>query len=114
MDEDRERLSLTTIQEGALIEQFDRALDLIVQNLADINTTIKAREIVLTVQFKPNEDRSFLEITGAVKSKAANQKEIKTTADLTYDDRGRSIAFNRVHKQMGLPFNVKRFDEKGV
>jgi hypothetical protein len=113
-DEEREKVSLITIQGGALVEQFDRALDKVLANVADINTTCdQAREIKLTVQIKANEDRSFLEIVGAVTTKTAGQEKIKTTADLAVDAKGRSIAYNRRRRQMDLPFNVTRLNGEG-
>lgn len=111
--EDRERLSLNTIKGGALIEQFDRALDQVVGNLSDINTTTKSREIVLTVKVKTNNDRTFLEIEGGVKAKLAGQEPIGTTAELSFDDHGRPVALCRRQRQQEIPFNVKRLNEKG-
>jgi hypothetical protein len=112
-EEERQRLSLATIQEGALVEQFDRALNRVFENLSDINTTTKAREVRLIVQIKPNDDRTFLEIVGGVTTKTAGQSSIKTTADLAFDERGRPVAYNRKHKQMDLPFNVTRLNKGG-
>jgi hypothetical protein len=110
----RQKLSLVTIQGGALVEQFDRALDKTFENLGDINTTIKPREIRLVVQIKPNDDRTFLEIVGAVSTRLASQEAIKTTADLTTDDRGRAVAYNRRRKQLEMPFNVTRLNQGGA
>lgn len=109
--EDREQLSLNTIKGGALIEQFDRALDQVVDNLSDVNTTTKVREIVLTVKVKTNNDRTFLEIEGGVKTKLAGQEPIGTTADLTFDDRGRPVALCRRQRQQEIPFNVTRLNK---
>jgi hypothetical protein len=111
--EDREKLSLLSIRQGALIEQFDRALELVVVNLSDINTTTKIREINLTVKVKTNTDRTFLEIEGGVKTKLAGQEPIGTTADLTFDNHGRPVALCRRPRQQEIPFNVTRLNEKG-
>lgn len=109
-EEERQRVTLETIKGGALVEQFNRALDKAFDNVADINTTTKAREVKLVVQIKPNDDRTFLEIVGAVSTRTAGQEAIKATADLSTDARGLPAAYNRKRKQMEIPFNVTRLD----
>lgn len=106
--DNRERLSLSTIKGGALIEQFNRALNHVVDNLADVNTTTKPREILLSLKVTPNTDRTFLEISGVVKTKFAGQEAITTTADLAFTDRGRAVALNRRSRQQEIPFNLKK------
>jgi hypothetical protein len=113
MEEERERLTLATINDGALLEQFDRALDRVVDNVSDINTTTKARKIKLVVKVVPSEDRAFLEVDGEVKTEVAGQDPVKTTAVLSYDNRGRAVAFNRKKRQTEIPFNVTRINEGG-
>lgn len=108
MGEDREKLTLMTIKGGALAEQFDRALNEVINNLADINTTMKPREINLKVKLTPSRDRSFLEIFGEVKTKIEGQESIEATADLMFDDRGRAAAWNRESKQVELPFDLNK------
>lgn len=105
MDTEAEKLTLTTIKDGALVEQFDIALNRVIENLADINTTTKSREITLVVKITPNRDRTFLEIVAGVKTKLAGQEVISTTADLKFDGAGRAVAHNRKSRQMQIPFN---------
>lgn len=108
MEEERERLTMATYKEGALIEQVDRALELVVQNLGDVNTTAKPREVVLSIKVIPNRDRTFVELEGKVNAKLAGQETVKTTADLSFDSRGRAVAYNRPKRQTEIPFNVTR------
>lgn len=110
MDPTREPLSLKTIKDGALVEQFDIALSRVVDNLADINTILRPREITLVVKVTPNADRTFLEIEGGVKTKLAGQESVKTTADLSFDHKGRAVALNRRKRQQEIPFNVKKIE----
>jgi hypothetical protein len=114
MEQERQRLTIETINEGALLEQFNRALDRVLENLADINTTDNAREINLKLQIKPNDDRTFLDIKGGVTTKTAGQMTVKSTADLQIDERGRPAAFVRRHKQLEIPFNVTRLNKGGA
>lgn len=104
----QDRLSLLTIKDGALVEQFNRALTQVVENLADINTTTKTREILLSVKITPNTDRTFLEIVGTIKAKLSGQEAIATTADLSFDDHGRAVAYRRRSRQQEIPFNVTK------
>lgn len=113
MEEEREVLTLESYKGGALIEQFNRALKRVVDNLADINTTDKPREITLMVKVTPNRDRTFLELVGGVKCKLAGQESVKATADLTFDDQGRAIARVRRSRQQEIPFNVHKGKEGG-
>lgn len=106
MEADVKELSLTTIKGGALVEKFDLALERVVSNLADVNTTTKPREIVLTVRLTPNVDRTFLEILGTVKTKLAGLESVQATADLKFDSNGRAHAWNRKNRQMEIPFTT--------
>lgn len=110
MEEEREKLTLLTINGGALVEQFDRALERVIDNVSDINTTTKARKIKLTVKVVPSEDRSFVGIEAEVKTEVAGQDPVSTTAVLSYDNRGRAVAFNRRKRQQDIPFNVTRIN----
>lgn len=123
MDADAQKLSLTTIKDGAVVEQFDIALRQVIENLADINTTTRPREITLVLKITPNIDRTFLEITAGVKTKLAGQEVVTTTADLKFDAAGRPVALNRKSRQMQIPFaagatgaeTITHFDnEKGA
>lgn len=110
MEEERERLTLATIKDGALLEQFDRALDRVVDNVSDINTTTKARKIKLTVKVVPSEDRSVVGIDAEVKTEVAGQDPVTSTAVLSYDARGRAVAYNRKKRQQEIPFNVTKLE----
>ena len=74
-------LSLVTLQGGAVVEMVDLALAKVAANLADINTTLSAREIHLVIKAKPSRDRSMIEWSAEVKPpKLAGQEAVSGTA----------------------------------
>ncbi len=50
-------VDLNTIADGVLPIMFHRELNKALENIADVNTDLKDRKIVMTVTLKPNEDR---------------------------------------------------------
>ena len=115
MDE-QEKLSLTNILGGAAVEMFDRCLnDEVLPNIADINTTLKQREIKLTIAFLPaDENRNLLAFAIKCESKLCGQEPVKAYADIQLDSKGRVVAVERVTNQRELPFNnVTSIEKKG-
>lgn len=106
--EEKQKLSLTNIKDGAAVEMFDLAMQKVFENINDINTTTKAREINLKLTFTPSEDRTLTEIGIECIPKLAHQEAQRLTADLRLDSRGRAVAYER-NKQLHLPLasNVK-------
>ncbi len=47
MEANEEKISLVNLKEGAAIEMFDRAMQAVLENINDINTTLKPREVNL-------------------------------------------------------------------
>ena len=106
-------LSIVNIKEGAAVEMFDRALQKVLININDINTTLAKREILLKMELLPSEDRTLVEINFGVSTKLAGQGGQKLTADVKIDERGRAYAKER-KVQHGLPFgNVTSIERKG-
>lgn len=101
-------LSLANIEDGAAVEMFDRALAKIAANIADINTTLAAREIQLVVKIKPSRDRGMGEIDLGVKCKLAGQEPIKATVLIDSGADGQPGLFARRKAQTDIPFEVKR------
>ncbi|MDA8141087.1 MAG: hypothetical protein M0036_20780 [Desulfobacteraceae bacterium] len=100
MDEEV-KVSLTTIKGGAAVEMFDRCLDQVLENIADINTDTKARQIVLTVTIAPTEDRGMASIVLTCAAKTRSQDRVMTTALLK-----RGSLFENRPKQMPIFDNV--------
>jgi len=99
-----EKLSLVNIEGGAAVEMFDLALQKVLENINDINTSDAAREITLKVKVKPmDENRSIIVYSIVCPTKTCGQDPVKGVADLRIES-GRLAAFGRTPKQDGLPF----------
>lgn len=103
-----EPLTLTTFENGALVEMVDRAIAKVAANLADVNTTLAAREIHLIIKAKPSKDRSMVEWTAEVKPpKLAGQEAIGGTA-LIERENGLAVLMGRKPSQKQIPFELRK------
>lgn len=109
MSEENITMSLLNLKNGAAIEMFDRQLQRVYNNIGDVNTSLKEREITLKVKIKPSKDRSLLAINiECPPAKLAGQDIEETTADLRMDERGRYFGRERIPLQRSIKFgNVK-------
>jgi hypothetical protein len=74
-----EKVSLEQIVGGALQEQFTKAFDRVVENLADPNTPYKnARKITIELKFTQNETRDDVSCSVSVSEKLAAQAPMQT------------------------------------
>jgi len=107
MPEEEQVISLNSLLEGAAVEMFDRQLVRVYNNIGDINTNLKTREINLKVKFTPSQDRSYMVINiECPPAKLSGQDVQETTADLRMDERGRYFGRERKSSQMGLGFKT--------
>ena len=83
-----ESLSLMNIADGAVVEKFDRALEKILENLMDPNTTDKKREIIIKVELKRNDARTMLDMAVSCVTKPAPAWPTVTQAFMGRDSRG--------------------------
>ena len=103
---ENEKMSLVNIKDGAAIELFDNALEKVIENIHDINTTVDAREITLKITVKPlDENRNVIVYGVKCSSKLSGQEALKGVADITIE-KGRLIAVCRKERQERLPLNV--------
>lgn len=73
------KVSLEEIAGGALQEQFEKAFEKVVENLADPNTSFKeARKITITLKFTQNEQRDDVACDVLVAEKLAAQSATRT------------------------------------
>lgn len=107
-----ENLSLTSIEGGAAVEMFDRALAKVAANIADINTTLKERQIVLKVKVKPGRDRLSCELDVSVNMALAGQEPIRSTVLIDNDDDGQPGLYSRRLPQLDIPFEVRQGGQK--
>lgn len=73
------KVSLEQIMGGGLQEQFGKAFDRVIENLADPNTSFKeARKITIELKFTQNEARDDVSCALSVKEKLAAQAPMQT------------------------------------
>lgn len=105
--------SIVTLNGGAAVEMFDRALRMVLSNIIDVNTTADKRTIVLKVEAKPHEDhRSIVGYSIIVPPpKLCGQEPVGTVSDIEIDANGRGpYSVQRSDPQIPLfgPSNVRQ------
>jgi len=97
-----EPLSLETLAGGACLERFNDALQQALDNLLDPNTGGKAREVILKVRLKPDDNKDILQITIDCITKLAPSETIASNAYLGKDISGKAIAHEIKRAQLPL------------
>lgn len=110
--------SLITLKGGSAIEMFDRALQMVLENIADVNTTADKREIHIKVVAVPNTDhRSLVGYAITVPPpKLCGQEPVATISDIRVDPNGRGLySVEKVDPQIPIfgKSNVKRIGGAG-
>lgn len=73
-------VSLDSLARGAAIERFQDALERLVENALDVNTSAtKKREITLKVAVTPDKSRSMATVSISCESKLAGPEVVDTT-----------------------------------
>jgi len=104
-------VSLDTIGQGAAVEMFQAELDKTLINITDPNTRPTAvRRITLTVDIKPDEDRSFGTVIIATQSKLAPVKAVGTAIYIG-NRAGKAVATERDVRQLTFDENVTSIKE---
>lgn len=76
-------LTLENIAGGAALEIFQRELNVVAKNIADVNTDPKkTRTVTLTVSFKPDDNREEVKLSVSAKSTIASVKPAGRTVYL--------------------------------
>jgi hypothetical protein len=102
-----DQISLVNIKGGAAVDMFDRALSKVMANIADINTTMKEREIHIKVKVWPADDRrSIVKFNIEVPPpKLCGQEAVSDHADIAVDPNGhKGIYAKKRISQTSLPF----------
>lgn len=106
---DSDKISLITMEGGAAVDMFDRALKKVMANIADENTTMKAREINLKVKVTPSDTgRNVVSVDISVPPpKLCGQENITGLADVAVDAGGYGpYAKHRPNRQRDLFSNI--------
>jgi hypothetical protein len=102
-----EKLTIETLACGAALERFNDALSELLLNIMDPNTGKGTREINLKVKFKPNDDRTMVEMQIECTPKLRPAVELKTHAYIGLDNKGLPEAHEiKPQHQTKLPFTA--------
>jgi hypothetical protein len=117
MDIEKIRMTIENMYGGAVAERFMVEVQRTLDNIQDINTTMGARKVTLTMELKPlDEHRHNIGIKVECKSSICANEPIKTIATMHLDERGRAFLEELLPNanQPDLPFgNVTPFAGKG-
>ena len=111
-NENQEKMSLTNIGEGLVIKKFDEALERVLRDIQDPNTSEKFRKISISVAVGPvNEGRTLIGFdVGSPVVKYPPGASFITQATLTLDEKGKPAAKEIPQRQEQLPFKKKVVD----
>ena len=109
------KVSLEQVMGGALQEQFGKAFDRVIENLADPNTSFKeARKITIELKFTQNEGRDDVSCAVSVKEKLATQAPMNTAFMVGKDLKTGKIYAEEYGKHNHLKGQTNIFDNLGV
>lgn len=101
---ENKNLQFQTLAGGAVAERFGDALQQVLDNIIDPNTDPKKeRKVMLTVKFKPNEDRDLVGLEVGAVPTLAPPKPISTSIIIDRDNTGNAVAAER---QKGIPGQI--------
>ena len=82
-------MQLATMKQGAVAEQFNDALQRVLENVVDPNTKAEAvRAVTLKVTLKPDEERDMMIIKASVTAKLASADELTSRAFIVHTREG--------------------------
>ncbi|ADK81635.1 hypothetical protein [Sediminispirochaeta smaragdinae] len=114
MAEDYKRVTIETLNKGAVIDLFDEAWQQIMDNIADDNCDAQiTREVTVSVKVKPSKDRSSANTICGVKTKLAPIKP--TESFVLFSKSGGSMeAYTTDPRQQDLPMEENIVQMQGA
>lgn len=99
-------VTLSELKGGAVEEHFQRALDMVLRNVDDVNTDPKAaRTITVKLTFRPTDDRTMVMLDANVTPKLASAAPVQTALILKHDGKGKLMGNEPI--QDDLPYQVQ-------
>lgn len=87
-----DRKSFLQSANGAILERADRELNQIFENILDPNTrATDKRKLTLTIEFKPNDDRTHIAFSSSVKPSLAPPAPVVAMYGVTADRNGQIL-----------------------
>ncbi len=108
---DEEVMSLANIGKGEVIRKFDEALEEVLRDISDPNTSMAVRTIQITTKIAPtNEAKTIIGIMVSPDVKLPKEKPFATSAIIEKTKNGALIAKEVPRQQSQLPFRGKVVD----
>lgn len=79
--------SILEFDDGSIIDQAQRELKKVLENIADLNTSTKAREITIKLSLTPDAKRKHIGMKACVTSKLQPTQAIETSMQLSMNDK---------------------------
>jgi hypothetical protein len=100
---EHKKLSIDTIDNGAIIELVDHEAKKVINNILDPNTIGKGqRQIIVSIKFNPSENRETVTIDYQVTSKLQPCRPNTVLAMVGRDEQNEAVAFVNVAKEQQL------------
>lgn len=111
-----ERISLTNVMRGAVIERFDELFQQLADNIMDPNTKPDARRaITLTMSVKPSASREVAGVEFSVEPKLAPPKAVETTFYIALTKDGPRLSeLNARQDELPLDRVARTMRESGI
>ena len=103
--ETKTQTSILQMAKGAFIERVDYEMQKVIDNIFDPNTSPTAkRKITLTVELKPKNDRSSIDVDVTAKSALAPTNPVSTLLTVMSDENGEPYVAEMVPQNPGQIF----------
>ena len=80
--------SFLEFDDGSILNQAQAELRKALENIADVNTSTKPREITIKLKLKPDDKRKHIEMEATVTSKLQPSHPIATAMQMSMTDNG--------------------------
>jgi hypothetical protein len=105
-----DKLTISNLAKGALVEQFEGELEKVLGNIVDPNTAaMKVRKITMVLEIKPNEHRTMADIKFHTKSSLIPANAVSTAILINKDTSG-NVAAAELGQEV---YGQLKIDDKG-
>ena len=110
------KMSLDTMLEGAVLELFNIELQKVATNICDPNTAAKSkRQIRITFEIKPNDERDLGTIAVAVESRLCAPNAAYGRLSIGYNSTTKDGEMSEYRaSQLSIPFEPDETDDKVI
>ena len=108
-----QNIDLNTFANGAIQEKFNEALEKVLENMLDPNTSFKnKRGITIDIGFTQNENRDDASVSISVKTKTASPMPVETSVAMGKDLKTGDIEVQEYGKQIKGQMSFTKAEEE--